>query len=212
EDGAYYYKRCVKKGVREALCDEYTDLSGYDIIVDCILGTGFSGTLREDMVSLIESINRSSAYVVSVDINSGLSGKNGVASPVAVRSDLTVSVGYYKTGMFLNDASRYIGSLVNVDIGIKLLKKQYYLLSSSELTPFSGYGSVCITADEFARQYALNEDEFRRSPLKVVSKESVDSKKIFVVDYDGSKLIVDQTYIYFQSDKVKTTEDLYTAF
>ena len=203
EDGAYYYKRCVKKGVREALCDEYTDLSEYDIIVDCILGTGFSGTLRDDMTALIEMINRSQAYVVSVDINSGLSGKNGIASPVAVRSDLTVSIGYYKTGMFLNDASRYIGCLVNVDIGIKLLKKQYYLLSQSELTPFSGYGSVCITADEFARKYAIDEDEFRLCPLKVVSKESQDSKRIFVIDYDGNKLIVDQSYIYFQSDKVK---------
>ncbi|MCR5652868.1 MAG: NAD(P)H-hydrate epimerase [Ruminococcus sp.] len=211
-DGAYYYKRCVKKGVREAFCDEYTDLSEYDIIVDCILGTGFSGTLKEDMTALIELVNRSSAYVVSVDINSGLSGKNGIASPVAVRSDLTVSIGYYKTGMFLNDAGSYIGSLLNVDIGIKLLKKQYYLISASELSPFSGYGSVCITADEFARRYAIDEGEFRRNPLKVVSKESEDSKSVFIIDYNGSKMIVDQTYIYFQSDKIKTIEDIYSTF
>lgn len=211
-DGAYYYKRCVEKGVSESFCDEYTDFSEYDIIVDCILGTGFSGTLRDDMTALIESVNRSGAYIVSVDINSGLSGAGGIARPVAVRSDLTVSIGYYKTGMFLNDANRYIGRLVNVDIGIKLLKKQYYLIGSSELSPFTGYGSVCISADEFARQYALDEDEFRRAPLKVVSKESEDSKKIFVIDYDGSKLIVDQSYIYFQSDKVDTSEDIFTTF
>ena len=198
--------------MKTTFCDEYTDLSGYDIIVDCILGTGFSGALRSDMISLIEAVNRSGAYVVSVDINSGLSGRNGIASPVAVRSDLTVSVGYYKTGMFLNDAPGYIGSLINVDIGIKLLKKQYYLISASEMSPFSGYGSVCVTADEFARQYAVDEDEFRRSPLKVVSKESEDSKSVFIIDYNGSKMIVDQTYIYFQSDRVKTTEDLFTTF
>lgn len=212
EDGAYYYKRCVKKGVREAFCDEFTDLSEYDIIVDCILGTGFSGTLRDDMVSLIESINRSRAYVVSVDINSGLSGKNGIASPIAVSSDLTVSIGYFKTGMFLNDANHYIGSLLNIDIGIKLLKKQYYLIGSSEMSPFSGYGSVCLTAEEFKRDYAVDEEEFRQSPLKVVSKESVDSKSVFIVNYDGSKLIVDQTYVYFQSDRVKTSEDIYKIF
>ena len=212
EDGAFYYNNCVKKGVREAFCDEFTDFGEYDIIVDCILGTGFSGTLREDMVSLIESINRSAAYIVSVDINSGLSGKNGIASPTAVKSDLTVSVGYYKTGMFLNDASRYIGRLVNIDIGIKLLKKQYYLLGADELSPFSGYGSVSVSAEEFALRYALDEEEFRRNPLKVVSKESVDSKSVFIIDYDGSKLIVDQTYIYFQSDKVKTSEDIYKTF
>lgn len=109
EDGAYYYNRCKNKGVREAFCDEFTEFSAYDIIVDCILGTGFSGELREDMINLIENINRSPAYKVSVDINSGLSGANGTARPIAVKSDLTVSVGYYKTGMFLNDADLYIG-------------------------------------------------------------------------------------------------------
>ena len=67
DDGLYYYRQCVKKGVGDLLCDEFTDFSEYDIIVDCILGTGFSGTLREDMIGLIEQINRSGAYVVSVD-------------------------------------------------------------------------------------------------------------------------------------------------
>ena len=202
EDGAYYYNRCKNKGVREAFCDEFTEFSAYDIIVDCILGTGFSGELREDMINLIENINRSPAYKVSVDINSGLSGANGTARPIAVKSDLTVSVGYYKTGMFLNDADLYIGSLKNIDIGIKLLRKQFYLLDKDELSPFTGYSSVNLPYKKFALEYATD-DEFRRSPIKVVSKESCDSGRIFVVDYGKSKLIVDQTYVYFQSDNVK---------
>lgn len=202
EDGAYYYNRCKNKGINEFFCDEFTDLSSYDIIVDCILGTGFSGELREDIINLIENINRASAHKVSVDINSGLSGANGTAHPTAVKSDLTVSIGYFKTGMFLNDANTYIGSIKNVDIGIKLLKKQYYLITKDELGPFTGYSSVVLSAEKFALEYATDEAEFKRNPLKVISKESCDSKKIFVVDYHGSKLIIDQTYVYFQSDKV----------
>lgn len=200
EDGAIYYKNCLKKGVGEVFCDEYTDLSDYDIIVDCILGTGFSGELREDMAALIENINRSPAYKVSVDINSGLSGSNGLARPVAVRSDLTVSIGYYKTGMFLGNAGDYIGRLINVDIDIKLLKKQYYLVSGNELSLFTGYGSEIISAERFSREYALDENEFRRSPIKVVAKEVADSGKLFVVEYGRSKLIIDNTYVYFQAD------------
>lgn len=202
EDGAYYYNRCKNKGINELFCDEYTDLGSYDIIVDCILGTGFSGELWESMISLIENINRADAYKVSVDINSGLSGANGLARPIAVKSDLTVSIGYFKTGMFLNDADKYIGSLKNVDIGIKLLKKQYYLIDKDELSPFTGYSSVQLSDDKFELEYATDEQEFRRNPLKTVSKESCDSKKIFVVDYGESKLIIDQTYVYFQSDKI----------
>lgn len=212
QDGLYYYKRCLEKGVGELVCNGDTDFSPYDIIVDCILGTGFSGELRADTVDLINAVNSADAYRVSVDINSGLNGSNGIASPVAVQSHLTVSIGYYKTGMFLNDANEYIGSLVNAPIGIKLLKKQYYLLTPGELEPFTGYGSMCVTSRQFAREYALNEEEFRLKPIKTVMKESADSKKIFVVDYCGSKMIVDQSYVYFQSSKVKNPETEYKAF
>jgi len=55
--------------------------------------------------------------VISVDINSGLDGDTGEAE-LAVRSDLTVSIGYWKQGLFLKDAARYVGRKVNVDIGI----------------------------------------------------------------------------------------------
>lgn len=212
EDGLFYYKECVKKGVGDVICDKYTDLSQYDVLVDCILGTGFSGRLRKDTVELIENINRSQAFVVSVDINSGLSGRNGLAQPVAVISDLTVSIGYYKAGMFLNDAPEYIKKLVNADIGIKLLKKQYYLLSKDEISAFTGYGSVQISAEDFALEYALNEEDFKVNPIKTVKKESEDSKKIFIIDYDGSKMIVDQSYVYFCSSRVESAADKYTSF
>ena len=68
----------------------------------------------------ILAVNASCAYVISVDLNSGLNGDTGAGNP-AIRSDLTVSIGYYKTGMFKGDAPRRIGKLVNADIGIELV-------------------------------------------------------------------------------------------
>ena len=58
-------------------------------------------------------------YVIAVDINSGMNGDTGEAEN-AVVSDLTVSIGYYKTGFFMGKAPDLIGSLVNIDIGIEL--------------------------------------------------------------------------------------------
>ena len=58
-------------------------------------------------------------YVVSVDINSGMNGNTG-ESVLAVTSDLTVSIGYYKTGFFTGKSEGLVGDLVNVDIGITL--------------------------------------------------------------------------------------------
>ena len=67
-----------------------------------------------------EKINKSSAFVISVDINSGMNGDTGDAV-TAVSSDLTVSIGYFKKGLFTEEASKYIKEKVNVDIGIVLI-------------------------------------------------------------------------------------------
>lgn len=120
DDGRYYCTMALEKGVQAYEFNEQTDLSCYDIVADCILGTGFTGTPRGNAALAIEKINSSGAFVISADINSGLNGDTGEAM-LAVKSDLTVSIGFYKTGMFLRDAPSLIGDLVNVDIGIVLI-------------------------------------------------------------------------------------------
>ena len=106
-------------------------LESANTIVDCIFGIGFHGDARGAYADAIEYINFSDAFVVSVDINSGLNGDTGEAI-TAVKSDLTVSVGYLKTGMLLQRASALIGELVNVDIGIELLEHEHRMLDAKE--------------------------------------------------------------------------------
>lgn len=119
EDGQYYYNTAAELGVESEEFTDTTDLGKYDVIVDCILGTGFSGEVRGKAKDAIEAINKSKAFVISVDINSGMNGDTGEAT-LAVKSDLTVSIGYLKTGLVSDAAKEYIGALVNVDIGIVL--------------------------------------------------------------------------------------------
>ena len=120
EDGKYYSDIAEELGVKAEMFTESTDLSSYEVIVDCILGTGFTGEVRGLAKDAIEAINKSGAYVISVDINSGMNGDTGEAV-LAVKSDLTVSIGYYKQGLFTEAAKEYIKELVNVDIGIVLI-------------------------------------------------------------------------------------------
>lgn len=127
EDGRYYYDRCMQKKVPAVRFSAGEaagmDFAGYDILVDCMLGTGFAGVPRGQIAEAIRAINeaheKSGAFVIAADINSGMNGDTGEAE-LAVKSDLTVSIGYYKTGLFRGMASSLIGSLVNVDIGITL--------------------------------------------------------------------------------------------
>ena len=120
EDGKYYSDIAAELGVKAEMFTESTDLSSYEVIVDCILGTGFTGEVRGLAKDAIEAINKSGAYVISVDINSGMNGDTGEAT-LAVRSDLTVSIGYYKQGLFTEAAKEYIKEMTNVDIGIVLI-------------------------------------------------------------------------------------------
>ena len=122
EDGKYYCDIAEELSVEMISFTEETDLKAYNVIVDCILGTGFTGEVRGMAKTAIEAINESGAYVISVDINSGMNGDTGEAS-LAVRSDLTVSIGYLKTGLVTEAAKEYIGKLVNVDIGIVLAEE-----------------------------------------------------------------------------------------
>lgn len=115
EDGSYYYQ--LAKGVPAKMFAEGMNFCGYDIVVDCILGTGFDGIPRGLAAAAIRAVNDSQAFTVSVDINSGMNGDTGEAE-LAVRSDLTVSIGFFKRGLFLGRAPELIGELVNAEIGI----------------------------------------------------------------------------------------------
>lgn len=131
-DGSYYRQQAEELGIPIREFDEDDPLlSNPSTMVDCILGTGFHGTVRGRAREAIEFINSSLARIISVDINSGLNGETGEAEK-AVISNLTVSIGFMKNGMFLQDAGMHIGSLTNVNIGIELLKNENRLATNEE--------------------------------------------------------------------------------
>ncbi len=140
EDGAFYYEQCLSEGVIFLNFDKASDLRPYKTVVDCILGTGFSGEIRGAAKTAINAINTagaSGAKVVSVDINSGLCGDSGLcAAPKGcVISDLTISIGGFKSGHFLNMAKDCIAQKVNCDIGIVPVEKPYRLLEAGDISP-----------------------------------------------------------------------------
>ena len=92
----------------------------FDIIVDCLFGTGLNREVTGRYKTAIEKINGAGAFVVACDIPSGISGDTGKVMGVAVRADLTVAIQEYKTGHFFNDGPDYCGRTVARDIGISV--------------------------------------------------------------------------------------------
>ena len=135
DDSRHYAQIAQQSGVEILPFDESVSLSGFDFVVDCLLGTGFRGDVRADYRAAIETINASGAFVVSVDINSGMNGDTGDAE-IAVHSDLTVTIGYVKNGLITNSAGDFMKKLVCVDIGILLEQDENKICSDEEWADF----------------------------------------------------------------------------
>jgi NAD(P)H-hydrate epimerase len=93
------------------------------LIIDALLGTGFTGGLRPDMLELIQHINAqrdtsSPPTVVAIDIPSGLDCDTGRPSPTAVQADLTVTFVAPKLGFSQPAAWPFIGKVEVADIGV----------------------------------------------------------------------------------------------
>lgn len=93
----------------------------FDIILDCLFGTGLNRELTGEFVKTIEKINTSNAFIVSCDIPSGLSSDNGLCMGACVKANLTIAIQEYKFGHFLNDGLDFCGKVIKKDIGIKCL-------------------------------------------------------------------------------------------
>ena len=101
----YQIKDEIKKSIENA-----------DVIIDGIFGTGIRGEIREPHVSAIELINKSKAYIVSVDVPSGIDPNSGRAHDKSIKADATVTFHRMKIGLLNN--KKYTGVVHVEKIGI----------------------------------------------------------------------------------------------
>ena len=90
------------------------------VLVDALLGTGFQGDIRDDLVSVINLINQSrqrGAKVVAIDVPSGLDCDTGQPSNATIEADVTVTFVAMKQGFLAETAEKYVGQAIVVDIG-----------------------------------------------------------------------------------------------
>ncbi|MBO7089380.1 MAG: NAD(P)H-hydrate epimerase, partial [Lentisphaeria bacterium] len=105
-------------GIERAAELHAADLHG-SIVIDALLGTGFSGTLKEPWLHWINLVNYLNLPVIAADLPSGLDADDGeVRGGTAVRADVTVTFGYPKTGMLTGRGPELCGRIRVVDIGL----------------------------------------------------------------------------------------------
>ena len=102
------------------------DRSYSAVIVDALLGTGFSRQMRAEYQKVIDATNQSTLPVLSLDLPSGVNGNTGAVESVAVKAHSTISFVGLKQGLLTGVAPNYVGQLYFADLGISESVYQTY--------------------------------------------------------------------------------------
>lgn len=114
-EAALQKKMCISVGVRITGAEEWSgivqnslNLSSFDVIVDCIFGTGFHGELPQNVKAALEWANVQPAARIACDVPSGM----------CFAADKTVTMGALKTVLFKDEVKDFAGDIVVADLGI----------------------------------------------------------------------------------------------
>lgn len=124
-DALINYKIAVNMGlcIRKITCSEHLrelacDIQNSDVVVDAVFGTGVRGDVAGLYKEVIEVINESSKYVISIDIPSGIDSDTGKVLGVGVRAQKTVTFVLPKTGLYTYPGAYHAGEVIVEDISI----------------------------------------------------------------------------------------------
>ncbi len=93
-------------------------LQRHSIILDCLLGTGAVGELREPFATTVLQANQSEATRVAIDVPSGLDCDSGNPSRICFRAESTCTFVAPKAGFMTPQARPYVGRIKVVGIGV----------------------------------------------------------------------------------------------
>ncbi len=104
---------------------------GYDAYVDALFGIGLSRPVSGIRLEALESFMHASegAFVLAVDIPSGIDASRGTVYGKAVRADVTVTFGPEKAGLLLYPGAMYCGRVIAAEIGFHIPDPAEYACS-----------------------------------------------------------------------------------
>ena len=98
------------------------ETQSFAAVVDALYGTGFHGELRPSGLAacgLIRYLHNGGAFVLAVDLPSGINTDTGEVTEGAAHADLTVTFDSYKPLHIAEASALLCGKIVCADIGIR---------------------------------------------------------------------------------------------
>ena len=127
------------------ITNEFTDpeLGREDVVIDGIFGSGLDRPLKGGFVALANLINDAGAYVISIDIPSGLFGEwnDKVSRRDMVHADLTLAFQTPRLAFFFEENEEIVGECRILEIGLdeakmKGIPTDYNVVEEKSVRPF----------------------------------------------------------------------------
>lgn len=148
--------------LRQSLDERHETLrSRLTIVLDGLLGLGAHPPLREpirDACREINALRGSGAFVIAVDLPSGMNGDSGEADGDCVVADITTTVGCAKRGLVADDALNFVGRIAVIPLD------ELKFMGRAEARPSEG---ECATPEALRdllprRKYSAYKNQFGR--------------------------------------------------
>ena len=94
-----------------------------ELIIDALLGAGTSRPIEGTLAGMMEALaaaraQRAAPRLIAVDLPTGIDPDSGLADPLTVAPDETVTFAYPKVGLYTQPGAALAGDVQTVDIGI----------------------------------------------------------------------------------------------
>jgi hydroxyethylthiazole kinase-like uncharacterized protein yjeF len=139
----------------------FTTIDEHDVVIDALYGSGLNRPLKDMSAALIEHINQTKAYVISIDVPSGMFIDKSSVGNVVIRADVTLTFQSIKLCFMVAENAADTGELITLDIGLhpaftdtvesnyQIITKQFIQSIYKSRKPFSHkgtYGHALIIA------------------------------------------------------------------
>ncbi len=182
------------------LDDEAAQGNSPDIIIDALLGTGLESAPRDPVGHWIDFINSTKAYVISVDVPSGLNADTGTVYTDSVIANKTVCMLGLKPGLITGDAVDYVGEIKVSHLGVDV-NSYHGKISASEVDG----------APYFPLYLSTYEDIIADLPVRTKSAHKGDSGRVLLIGgslgYGGAISLAGQGALRAGAGLVKVATD-----
>lgn len=112
------------------------ELSDNLVFIDAIFGASVQLPLSNYLYEVIDYVNSDAGLLICIDIPTGVEGDTGLIQGSAMSADITLAIGFPKTGYYVADGPKHVGEISYIDIGLPYefsLSGDKYLLSLNDV-------------------------------------------------------------------------------